>query len=412
MGLALPRYRVGTYAWTARFRRYLSAFTFRRTSDLTASFLRQFRSSDTSEVASETSNMIISPNLRRELAKPSSFLHNVSRLSREMARWFGLRNVARATESPEEADGSVVVLVIEHHHDLPLSGDAHPGFELAILVAGRQERHAPGYSTDMVPGDVFLSPAWEPHGWRNLTDYTKVINIHFLPEFLGNAEFAGESWLSMFACSYGERPRVQDDEMRARTLAIAQELSADAVAAVAERWPLDAPGDVAGRVVWTKRSIGRETAGLPLAWEDETRLTTLRLLLLLFRGWTHRDKATPGRLARPSDLAQIMPAIKRAIPGEAGASRVDMHDAARACHLSPTTFRRLFRKTMGVTFGRFELQQRTAMAERLLLRTDLPLVTTAGRCGFTNLSHFHRTFKTMYGETPGQYRNAARKHMV
>jgi len=260
----------------------------------------------------------------------------------------------------------------------------------------------------MVPGDVFLSPAWEPHGWRNLTEYTKVVNIHFLPEFLGNAAFAGESWLSMFACSYGERPRVQDDETRARILAIAQELSTDAVPAVAETWPVDTPEDVTGRVVRTRRSIGRETAGLPLAWEDETRLTTLRLLLLLFRGWAHRDRPTPGRLARPSDLAQIMPAIRLAIPGESRASRVDMHDAAHACSLSPTTFRRLFRRTMGVTFGRFELQQRTAMAERLLLRTDLPLVTIADRCGFTNLSHFHRTFKTMYRETPGQYRNAAR----
>lgn len=328
-----------------------------------------------------------------------------------MPDWFGLYNLARATESPEKADGSVVVLVIEHHHDLPLSGDAHPGFELAILVAGRQERHAPGYSMNMVPGDVFLSPAWEPHGWRNLAEYTKVVNIHFLPEFLGNAEFAGDSWLSMFACSSYERPRVQGDEMRAKALAIAQELSAGAAVQVEERWPLDAPGDVKQPVVEVRRSIGRETAGLPLAWEDETRLTTLRLLLLLFRGWTHRDKATLGRLARPSDLAQIMPAIKRAIPGEASASRVSMHDAAEACNLSPTTFRRLFRRTMGVTFGSFERKQRIAMAERLLLRTDLPLVTIAGRCGFTNLSHFHRTFKTMYRETPGQYRNAARNNV-
>lgn len=324
---------------------------------------------------------------------------------------FSPGTLGRAIASPEEAGESVVVLVIEYHRDLRFSSDVHTGFELAILTAGTQERYAPGCGTEMVPGDVFLSPAWEPHGWRNLTEYTRVVNVHFLPEFLRNEEFAGESWLSMFACSLPERPQVQGDEIRAKVLTIAQELSAGPAVLDEETWPLDGLEEGRETVVMTRRWIRRDNAGLPLAWEEETRLSVLRLLLLLFRGWSSRHRAKLQRLARPSHLAQIMPAIRRAIPHKDRARRMYLRDAACACNLSLTTFRRCFRRTMGVTFGRFELHQRAALAERLLLTTDLPLAAIAERCDFTDVSHFHRTFAKLYGQTPGRYRDLTRKGM-
>jgi transcriptional regulator GlxA family with amidase domain len=64
---------------------------------------------------------------------------------------------------------------------------------------------------------------------------------------------------------------------------------------------------------------------------------------------------------------------------------------------------------MGVTFGRFELHQRLALAEHLLLSTNLGLAAIAGKCDFADVSHFHRTFAKLYGETPGRYRELARK---
>jgi transcriptional regulator GlxA family with amidase domain len=51
-------------------------------------------------------------------------------------------------------------------------------------------------------------------------------------------------------------------------------------------------------------------------------------------------------------------------------------------------------------------------ATKLLSRTDLPTKKIAELCGFENIYHFSRRFKTMTGIPPARFRNLANSGKV
>jgi hypothetical protein len=53
-----------------------------------------------------------------------------------------------------------------------LEADVHQTFELGILLAGKRQHHVEDQMMKMEAGDVYLVPAWEPHGWRELVSCT------------------------------------------------------------------------------------------------------------------------------------------------------------------------------------------------------------------------------------------------
>ncbi len=66
--------------------------------------------------------------------------------------------------------------------------------------------------------------------------------------------------------------------------------------------------------------------------------------------------------------------------------------------------RRVFHRTFGVSFGRFTLRTRMAMASRLLACTELSVGEIAAQTGFADGSHLHRMFTRHFSCTPGEYR--------
>lgn len=83
-------------------------------------------------------------------------------------------------------------------------------------------------------------------------------------------------------------------------------------------------------------------------------------------------------------------------------TRIDT--AADACGLSRRRFTDLFRAVTGQTFQTFVHSRRIDRAKELLADTDLPVAAVAFEAGFDDLSHFHRSFRTTTGQTPGEYR--------
>ena len=86
-----------------------------------------------------------------------------------------------------------------------------------------------------------------------------------------------------------------------------------------------------------------------------------------------------------------------------------LEDLARKAGMCRTLFCRLFREVTGTTFNRFVLNQRIAGAMQLLQHSGLPVTEVALRCGFENLSHFHRQFKKHTHKTPQGYRSFIRE---
>jgi AraC family transcriptional regulator len=89
---------------------------------------------------------------------------------------------------------------------------------------------------------------------------------------------------------------------------------------------------------------------------------------------------------------------------ESMASGVTLQAVADACRLSSSSFRKGFKKNMGVSPHQWLLTQRVDRSIELMQSTTMPLVEIALACGFSDQSHFTRMFTQKMGISPGAYR--------
>jgi AraC family transcriptional regulator len=93
----------------------------------------------------------------------------------------------------------------------------------------------------------------------------------------------------------------------------------------------------------------------------------------------------------------------------AGLARgVSVEEVARQCNMSVSQFGRTFKKATGQTPHRWLVYLRLERAKDLLLRSTLPLAEIALACGFSEQSHFTRTFSRLVGTSPGEWRRQRR----
>ncbi|MBV8857915.1 MAG: helix-turn-helix transcriptional regulator [Acidobacteria bacterium] len=83
-----------------------------------------------------------------------------------------------------------------------------------------------------------------------------------------------------------------------------------------------------------------------------------------------------------------------------------LEEIARAAHLSPFHFARLFKKLTGATPHAYLASLRAARAQTLLAETDLPVTEVGARVGYMSSSHFARAFRQATGLSPRAYRKA------
>ncbi|MDQ3684783.1 MAG: AraC family transcriptional regulator [Acidobacteriota bacterium] len=79
-------------------------------------------------------------------------------------------------------------------------------------------------------------------------------------------------------------------------------------------------------------------------------------------------------------------------------------DIAESFGVHPVHFAHIFRKFYGCTMGEYVRRLRVDSASRLLTSTDSSLADVAVTSGFSDQSHFSKTFKHATGMTPAQYR--------
>ena len=269
------------------------------------------------------------------------------------------------------------VLVQTHTYDdmTPLLFDFHEAIEVGIVLQGTEERHWQGYVSVAEPGDVWLCATWEPHGWRAILPDTRDAMVAFLPGYLGDEVFGEMSWLSLFAAPPDQRPRVDSTRKRERLLAQARELLEDR----------------------RQKEHG---------WKSGARLDLLKVLFTLSRGWRPPSALESSLRTRPGQLARVIPALR--LVHSDPMRRVSLEEAAAACSLSRTQFCAIFKQSMGLAFGEFDLRARLAAAAKRLLDTCRPVDTIAEETGFYGASHLHRSFLARYGCTPARYREKAR----
>lgn len=94
------------------------------------------------------------------------------------------------------------------------------------------------------------------------------------------------------------------------------------------------------------------------------------------------------------------------------ASDITRNDVARAAHLSPAHFSRLFKRQTGQTFTGALNQLRIDRAAELLLRSPLSLKEIALESGFAEQSYFTKVFGKLLGQTPQNYRKSQLERQI
>ncbi len=294
----------------------------------------------------------------------------------------------------------------EDYYCYPLFTEVHDGFEITIMLKGERLFQWQDYVRVCRRGDVALCPSWEPHGWRSTIPGTTFISFHFLPELFGNELLASVSWLRLFSCDPTDRPQTPPGA-RPYVLAIAEGLIRYAPHTVVKfrRGPDPlTSGPASNVVVATHRAMYLGDPGLPATWKDEVRLYLLLLLLKLREGWGSKQGVDSEGQGGRAHLARVARALELCAAHGQPLRRISVPEAARACSLSTSHFRNLFRDTMGVSFGQFELRRRLGAAINLLVNTDLSASTIAGASGFTDSSHLRRELLRHCNATPRSIR--------
>lgn len=130
-----------------------------------------------------------------------------------------------------------------------------------------------------------------------------------------------------------------------------------------------------------------------------------QLLLALFA-------RVAGEQDREDDLVACfeIPQVERVGPAlavihERYAERLHVRDLAAVAHLSPSRFAAVFRGSVGIAPMRYLARHRLAVAEALLLDTDLTLEEVAIRTGHDSASYLGRVFRRERGVSPAGLRS-------
>ena len=100
----------------------------------------------------------------------------------------------------------------------------------------------------------------------------------------------------------------------------------------------------------------------------------------------------------------------RDLMDHAYAEPLDVPSLARAAHVSASHFARTFRETFGETPHRYLQRRRAERAMYLLRETAEPVTAVCHQVGFTSLGTFSRTFREIVGCSPSEYRERTPPH--
>jgi len=112
---------------------------------------------------------------------------------------------------------------------------------------------------------------------------------------------------------------------------------------------------------------------------------------------------TPIAARKPDDLSAVLGWAQERLD-----QPLTVADLARRAHLSPTTFARRFRATLGATPLQWLVEQRVRRAQEMLETTDEPIERIARLAGFGTPANLRHHFQRLVEVSPQTYRHVFR----
>ncbi|QHW31017.1 helix-turn-helix domain-containing protein [Paenibacillus rhizovicinus] len=245
---------------------------------------------------------------------------------------------------------------------------------------GTFELQVNGHVHRLQPGDLCLLQPGDIHTIRGITDtINPYVHLDFFYNPLRGDSFVtrpGQVDLSAYA-DFGQ-PRLHDcDDLRIP-------------------FKLDTPSS--GRL--------RELVFKIIdCWHSRTKMSIMEanqlaheFLVTLFKAYM---KPQPDSLSRVPFLNWITSYLASRI-----SEPINVKDMARRAGLSPSRFTVLFKQHFNITPYQYLMKLRIDYAQELL-QDGVSLQQTSDFCGFTDVHHFSKTFKSAIGVNPGSYRRDA-----
>ena len=86
--------------------------------------------------------------------------------------------------------------------------------------------------------------------------------------------------------------------------------------------------------------------------------------------------------------------------------KIDLEKVSEAIHYSKYHLHRMFTNTVGMTLHDYVQRRQLTEAAKLLIFSVKPIIEVAFLCGYESQQAFSSAFKSMYKETPAQYRES------
>ena len=161
--------------------------------------------------------------------------------------------------------------------------------------------------------------------------------------------------------------------------------------------PVQLDGSLIGFLVI--RSAGRET---PI--NNRRRAAGVRLLILFAQ---HLSLLAAGLILRAAQGEPSAITRARVFIDKNYAESLSLSSAAKAAHLSPVYFCRLFKRATGFGFSAYLARLRIDRAKSLLRDSALRVNEIALAIGFGSIPHFNRVFKRLVGKSPSEFRGGS-----
>lgn len=264
----------------------------------------------------------------------------------------------------------VVAFFLDHGGLKKIDPHRHQFFEMVLVVRGRA-RHKVGNETMTVSeGELLLMSHQRPHSYELIGEPFDVVNVCFDPSLLYPG-FSLDHYQSfrLFRPFFGPsdtsvrfRP---DEKIFLRLLDLALHL-----------------------VALRQRSAD-------FFFRESLQTGLLSILQALSSAYESANPSLPEENQFLKKVLETIPAL--------GSEKISLARLAKSFGLSPFTFSRRFKKMVGESLPVFVNRMKIEKSKKLLRESPLSVTDVALECGFENLSHFHRLFKTSTGLTPGVF---------
>lgn len=242
----------------------------------------------------------------------------------------------------------------------------HDCHQLLYIKKGRIRLRIKEETYDAGPGTLALISRLEPHSIEILSEDYQRYTVTVSPEIQNYAAFMGETLISALV----NRPKAFLHAVHIKNTEQVENL--------------------------LQLLVGESSS-------SEILNRNMRLLLLA-QLLVHFCREYPETFPEKSENLQRIQQVRLYLE-ENFASKCDLESLAERFHLSQSYLSHQFREVTGSSVIAYLTAFRIAEAKRCLVNTDWPVAKVAAECGFSDHSNFGRTFRSMTGLSPKDFRS-------